>query len=37
MIVCDRCGAEVFLKCIGKGETDGGHTIWNEFEKIPED
>lgn len=30
---CDRCGASVFLKCTGEGETDGGYTRWNKFEE----
>lgn len=30
---CDRCGASVFLKCIGEGETDGGYTRWSKFEE----
>lgn len=29
---CDRCGASVFLKCVGEGVTDGGYTRWNKFE-----
>ena len=33
---CDRCGAEVFSKCTGEGETDGGFTRWNKFEALPE-
>lgn len=36
MIICDRCGDSVFLKCIGEGETDGGYTRWNKFEADPE-
>ena len=32
---CDRCGKSVFLKCTGKGETDGGFTRWNNFEPLP--
>lgn len=31
--ICDRCGSEIFLKCTGEGNTDGGYTRWNEFEK----
>ena len=33
---CDRCGAEVFSKCTGEGEADGGFTRWNNFETLPE-
>ena len=29
---CDRCGATIFLKTTGEGETDGGYTRWNKFE-----
>ena len=36
IVTCDRCGAEIFLKCTGEGETDGGYTRWNEFEKLPD-
>lgn len=38
LITCDRgqCGATVFLKCTGAGETDGGYTRWNNFEPLPE-
>lgn len=32
---CDRCGKEVFRKCTGEGETDGGFTRWNEFDPLP--
>lgn len=32
---CDRCGEQVFLKCTGVGETDGGFTRWNKFEPPP--
>lgn len=35
-IICDRCGAEMFCKCTGEGETDGGFTRWNEFETMPD-
>ena len=33
---CERCGAQVFSKCVGEGETDGGYTRWNKFEPYPE-
>lgn len=33
---CDRCGATVFVKCCGEGETDGGYTRWNKFEPLPD-
>lgn len=36
LLKCDRCGAEVFLECIGEGERDGGYTRWNKFEDRPE-
>lgn len=38
IVMCDRgqCGATVFLKCTGEGETDGGFTRWNKFEPLPE-
>jgi predicted nucleic acid-binding Zn ribbon protein len=32
---CERCGAQVFRKCTGEGETDGGYTRWNNFEPYP--
>ena len=35
LVVCDRCGKNVFLKCIGEEETDGGYTKLNEFEEAP--
>ena len=33
---CERCGAQIFRKCTGEGETDGGYTRWNNFEPYPE-
>lgn len=33
MRTCDRCGKQVFLRCTGEGEMDGGFTRWNKFEK----
>ena len=30
---CDKCGKQVFLKCVGEGERDGGFTRWNRFEE----
>lgn len=36
LVICDRCGEQVFLKCTGEGETDGGYTRWNNFEAPPE-
>lgn len=36
MLICDRCGATAFRKCIGEGERDGGFTRWNKFEPKPE-
>lgn len=35
LMVCDRCGKEIFLKCTGEGETDGGFTRWSKFEDEP--
>lgn len=35
IVTCDRCGAEIFRKCIGEGELDGGRTRWNKFEEMP--
>jgi uncharacterized protein YbdZ (MbtH family) len=36
LTTCDCCGATVFSKCTGEGETDGGFTRWNKFEPLPE-
>lgn len=36
LIICDRCGETVFVKCAGEGEADGGYTLWNKFEAPPE-
>ena len=36
LVSCDRCGEQIFLKCTGEGERDGGFTRWNEFEPFPE-
>lgn len=33
---CERCGVQIFRKCIGEGELDGGFTRWNKFEDYPE-
>lgn len=35
LVICDRCGALVFLKTTGDGEADGGWTRWNKFEPFP--
>ena len=35
IVTCDRCGAHIFRKCTGEGETDGGFTRWNNFESLP--
>ena len=35
-VICDRCGAETFVKCTGEKERDGGFTRWNTFENLPE-
>ena len=34
--ICERCGAQVFRRCTGEGEADGGYTRWNSFENYPE-
>jgi predicted nucleic acid-binding Zn ribbon protein len=36
LTTCERCGAQIFRKCTGEGETDGGFTRWNKFEPYPE-
>lgn len=36
LVTCDRCGEQVFLKCTGEGERDGGFTRWNKFEPFPQ-
>lgn len=36
LYTCDRCGAQVFVKCTGEGEADGGYTRWNKFEGLPD-
>ena len=36
LVCCDRCGREIFLKYLGKGDADGGYTTWDIFEKLPE-
>ena len=36
LTTCDRCGAQVFAKHIGKGEADGGYTTWDKYEELPE-
>ena len=36
IVACDRCGAQVFLRCAGEGEADGGFTRWNKFEPFPD-
>lgn len=35
IVTCDRCGKNIFLKCTGEGEADGGFTRWNKFEPMP--
>lgn len=37
LVTCDRCANFTFLKYVGKGETDGGYTTWDKFEKLPEE
>lgn len=36
-LICDVCGATVFLKYIGDGEIYGDYTYakWRKYEKIP--
>lgn len=36
LVSCDRCGTQIFRKCAGEGEADGGFTRWNKFEPYPE-
>lgn len=36
LVTCDRCGKQIFRKCTGEGETDGGFTRWNTFEEMPD-
>lgn len=36
LTTCERCGAQVFRKCTGEGDLDGGYTRWNTFEPYPE-
>lgn len=33
---CERCGEQIFRKCVGEGEADGGYSRWNKFEPYPE-
>lgn len=35
-ITCDRCDTEVFLKHTGEEEYDGGYTIVQTYEPLPE-
>lgn len=35
LTICSRCGKEHFRRYIGKGETDGGYTVWDKFEELP--
>ena len=35
LLICDKCGKQHFLKCIGTGVTDGGYTTWSKFEEPP--
>lgn len=37
MVSCHRCGTNLFLKYIGKGDADGGYTTWDRYEDPPED
>lgn len=37
MYSCCRCDEKIFLKYIGKGETDGGYTTWDKYEELPDD
>lgn len=36
LVTCDRCGKQIFRKCTGEGEADGGFTRWNDFESMPD-
>ena len=36
LVICERCDTQVFCKCTGEGEADGGFTRWNKFEPLPE-
>jgi len=36
LVTCDRCGKQIFRKCTGEGEADGGFTRWNNFEAMPD-
>lgn len=36
MITCCRDNNFIFLKYLGKGETDGGYTTWDKFEELPD-
>lgn len=36
LLICDRCGKQIFLRTTGEGETDGGYTRWNKFEPAPD-
>ena len=33
---CDRCGAYVFSKLLGKEDFDGGYSSRDKFESLPE-
>lgn len=35
MTTCDRCGCEVFSKCIDEEVTRAGYTIREHFEPLP--
>lgn len=37
LVVCDRCGKELFLKYIGEKELDGGFSRSDRFEPLPND
>ena len=36
VVTCDRCDKQIFRKCTGEGEADGGWTRWNNFEAMPD-
>lgn len=36
IVSCERCGEQIFLKCIGEEEFDGGYTRFNKFESFPD-
>ena len=37
LTTCECCETSVFRKLTGRGETDGGYTVWDKFEPLPND